>query len=354
MADIQVKIVDFASKNKQFTTADIVETFSVSRQYANRLLQPSLQEGVIIKVGSTRKAFYVHKDNIERNKYTAPIEYVHSYHANSLEEHAVLTKVEKDFPFITMLPENIKSIFDFAFSEMLNNAIEHSQTQLIHIKIIKEYKKISFTIRDAGVGVFRNIMNKKHLGSELEAIQELLKGKATTMPRSHSGEGIFFTSKTVDFFVLDSFGKRLTIDSSIPDTFIENIEKGKRGTIVSCVVSLETDRHLSDVFRKYTNLTEESDYGFDKTEIQVKLYSMGGVYISRSQARRILSGLEKFSIVVFDFDKVPVVGQAFADEIFRVFQAKHPKIHLEIKNMNDNVLFMINRAINEARKSGLS
>lgn len=114
---------------------------------------------------------------------------------------------------------------------------------------------------------------------------------------------------------------------------------------------LYSSNHLNEVFKKYTNLTEESDYGFDKTEIRIKLYTTGGVHISRSQARRVLSGLEKFKIIVFDFDKVPTVGQAFADEVFRVFHNKYPQIKLEVENMTDGVKFMIERARNEAEAS---
>ncbi|MFH0834705.1 MAG: STAS-like domain-containing protein, partial [Patescibacteria group bacterium] len=71
---------------------------------------------------------------------------------------------------------------------------------------------------------------------------------------------------------------------------------------------------------------------------------LSGVHISRSQARRVLAGLEKFKVIVFDFDKVPMIGQAFADEIFRVFHDKHPQIRLETANMNEGVEFMIKRA----------
>ena len=62
----------------------------------------------------------------------------------------------------------------------------------------------------------------------------------------------------------------------------------------------------------------------------------------------MLSGLDKFKIIVFDFNKVPVVGQAFADEIFRVFHQKHPTITLQSINMDDGVKFMIERAKHEA------
>ncbi|MBU0573190.1 MAG: STAS-like domain-containing protein, partial [Candidatus Margulisbacteria bacterium] len=109
-------------------------------------------------------------------------------------------------------------------------------------------------------------------------------------------------------------------------------------------------RHLNEVFEQYANQADNSDLGFDKTLIQVKLYTIGGVHVSRSQARRILSGLDKFKIILFDFNKVPLVGQAFADEIFRVFHNKHPDIRLETENMNEGVRFMVGRAQSTAKR----
>jgi hypothetical protein len=194
-------------------------------------------------------------------------------------------------------------------------------------------------------------MQKKNLKSELEAIQDILKGKTTTMPRSHSGEGIFFTSKVGDQFILDSYGHRVIFNNKIPDVFVQKASKIKKGTKVIFKISTDSARHLSDVFKKYTNQDSESDYGFDKTEIRVKLYAVGGVYVSRSQARRVLSGLGKFKIILFDFDKVPMVGQAFADEIYRVFRGKYPEIKIEETNMNEGVKFMIERAKNEAART---
>ena len=123
-------------------------------------------------------------------------------------------------------------------------------------------------------------------------------------------------------FILDSFGYQLTVTPK--DVIIKNIAIIKRGTRVIFEIATNSQLHLTDVFKKYTNIADDSDYGFDKTEIRVKLYTMGGVHISRSQARRILSGLEKFRIILLDFEDVPVVGQAFADEIYRVFQNTGP------------------------------
>ena len=65
--------------------------------------------------------------------------------------------------------------------------------------------------------------------------------------------------------------------------------------------------------------------------------------ISRSIARRILSNIEKFKIVFLDFNGVKTIGQAFADEIFRVFRNKHKEITILPINMNEEVKFMIKR-----------
>jgi len=149
--------------------------------------------------------------------------------------------------------------------------------------------------------------------------------------------------------MLDSFGYQLIINNKIPDVFVHKTKKIKRGTKVVFKIDIVSTQHLNDVFGQYTNQTEDSNYGFDKTMIQIKLYTFGGVHISRSQARRVLAGLEKFKVIVFDFNKVPLVGQAFADEIFRVFHNKHPKIRLETQNMNEGVKFMVERASNYER-----
>ncbi len=110
---------------------------------------------------------------------------------------------------------------------------------------------------------------------------------------------------------------------------------------VNATISAKSKRHLSDVFKKFES--DDGEMAFDKTEVRVRLFTMGTVYVSRSQARRVLVGLEKFKTVIMDFDKVPTVGQAFADEIFRVFAVRHPKIKIIPTNMNKAVEFMVKR-----------
>lgn len=345
------KILEIINEQGKVTSSEITSKMDVSRQYVNMVISDLVAEKQVIKIGGTRNAFYVSVLFANEHPEIFPSVFKKTYRNQSLEEHHALLEIEEKFPKILNLPENVRSIFTFAFSEMFNNAIEHSGSKNISIEVAERNGKLSFIVLDSGIGVFRNIMKKKELRSEIEAIQDLLKGKTTTMPKSHSGEGIFFTSKSADLFILDSFGYQLTINTKIEDISIKNISIIKRGTKVIFEIETNSERHLDQVFKKYTNLTDQSDYGFDKTEIRVKLYTMGGVHISRSQARRILSGLEKFKVILFDFEKVPVVGQAFADEVYRIFQHQHPDIKIEEENMSEGVRFMIERAKNEANKS---
>jgi anti-sigma regulatory factor (Ser/Thr protein kinase) len=341
-------ILEIAKREGKIFTRDIARQFNVSRQYASSLISELVSESRLLKIGSTRKALYVLPEYAEQHKEILPFRYVTTYKNNFLEEHKVLDQIERAFPLLKKLPENVRSIFTYGFSEMLNNAIEHSQSKRIQTEVSIQNKTLSFIVNDSGIGVFRNIMQKRGLKSELEAIQDLLKGKTTTMPKSHSGEGIFFTSKAADLFILDSFGFQLIVNNEIPDVFIAQTKKPKKGTRVVFKLLTSSHRHLNAIFKEYSNFGGKNDYGFDKTEVKVKLYTIAGIHISRSQARRVLSGLDKFKSVVFDFDKVPLVGQAFADEIFRVFHAKHPDIQLQEINMNEGVTFMIERAKNEA------
>lgn len=345
------KILQLIKQKGKLTSSEITGSIGVSRQYINMVISDLIAEKQVIKLGATRHAFYVSKNYIEKHPEVIPTVFKKKYKNRSLEEHKILLEIEEKFPRIAQLPENVRSIFTFAFSEMFNNAIEHSQSKTISVEVAVRNNDLSFIVNDSGVGVFRNIMKKKNLKSEIEAIQDLLKGKTTTMPKSHSGEGIFFTSKASDVFILDSFGYELSVNTIKPDVTIHRMPLKKRGTRVIFRISANSNRHLNDVFKKYTNLAEEGGFGFDKTEIRVKLFTTGGIHISRSQARRVLVGLEKFKIILFDYEKVPMVGQAFADEIYRVFQELHPDIRLEDENMSEGVRFMVERARNEAKKS---
>lgn len=343
------KILEVTREKGTVKSSDFVDDFGVSRQYVSKLISKLVEEKKLIKIGSTRSAIYTTEEYLQKNPKLTPTNYSKVLINRGLEEYKILDDIKYNFTPLAKLSENIKSIFEYAFSEMLNNAIEHSESKKIKFTVGLDKNILSFTIEDFGIGAFRNIMKKRNLNSEMEAIQDLLKGKTTTAPKMHSGEGIFFTSKIGDEFVLDSYGYQFIANNKIKDIFVKKVKGQKQGTKVVFRIDVNNKHHLNDVFREYANVGEDSDFGFDKTEIRVRLYTMGGINISRSQARRVLSGLEKFKIIIMDYDRVPTIGQAFADEVYRVFKNKKPDIDIQDINMNEAVKFMVERAKNEAK-----
>lgn len=323
---------------EEVSPKELAEKADVSRQHASSVLNELRKQGKAIRLGSGPAIVYVKPGHDK----ISDLKFERTFDNEGLREHKVLEEAKEKLLFLNKLSENVEHIFDYAFSEMVNNAIEHSQSEVVKVVVGEEDGFLRFVVKDQGVGVFRDVMKKKDLDSELEAIQDLLKGKTTTEPEIHSGEGIFFTSKAAGIFILESFDYRLEVNNKIDDYFIEKMDSEEEGTKVTFRISKETDRELRDIFKKFQS--DSVEYGFDKTEVRLKLYTMGDSYVSRSQARRVLAGLEKFRTIVLDFDKVSAIGQGFADEIFRVFKSKHPEVKVVCKNVNEEVQFMIDRA----------
>jgi len=69
-------------------------------------------------------------------------------------------------------------------------------------------------------------------------------------------------------------------------------------------------------------------------------------FVSRSQARRLLSGFNRFTNIILDFDGVRSIQQGFADEIFRVFLSDHPHITIDYINTNEQIENMIKHVKN--------
>ncbi|MBA3789457.1 STAS-like domain-containing protein [Patescibacteria group bacterium] len=337
-------IANFITKHGSVTSADVAAMLKMSRQQAHAILRGQVQTGGLIKIGHTRGTRYV------RSESTLPAKDQFSLDLKNLNlrEHEVLIEIRDRFLPLKLASENVQSIFDYTFSEMLNNAIDHSESEKISVSVFTtgdasrgEPTRLSFVIRDWGIGVFRNVMRGQKLSSELEAMQDLLKGKITTAPEAHSGQGIFFTSRVADLFSLRSYGWEMRIDNQLPDIFFLPNENVVQGTEVRFSLTYRSKKHLIDVFRAFES--EDGLQDFDRTEVHVRLFIHGTIHVSRSQARRVLTGLERFKRITLDFERVPTIGQAFADEIFRVFQTRYPGIHIEILNANEAVQFMINR-----------
>ena len=125
------------------------------------------------------------------------------------------------------------------------------------------------------------------------------------------------------------------VDAEIAENLIDPVDAAES------ILNKDEETKLKELFDKYG---DPENFTFDKTHIVVELArDQETEYISRSQAKRILVGLEKFRHVVLDFRNVRTVGQAFVDEVFRVFGQEHPEVKFEHINANENVEFMILR-----------
>ncbi|MBU0974729.1 hypothetical protein KKD03_03455 [Patescibacteria group bacterium] len=103
-------------------------------------------------------------------------------------------------------------------TEIVNNAIDHSNAKYIDVYISFSNHSVDVKVSDNGVGAFKNIMRKFGYSSELESIQQLLKGKLTTLPDYHSGQGIFFSTKAANFFEIVALNTNETIQFMIDRT----------------------------------------------------------------------------------------------------------------------------------------
>ncbi len=341
MANLKDKIYQAFMKSSRLTATALMKRFGVSRQAIHRHLKALVREGKILKQGSSRRTTFYLLNTAEarRTLLGKPRRFQKRIRAKGASEDVLLNELKQQAGFLDPLSPEALGIFQYAFTEMVNNAIDHSESTFITVDVTVDAATASFVVKDTGIGVFRSIEEKLGLASELEAIEDLLKGKQTTMPERHSGEGIFFTSKAADRFELQSHRKKLVVDNGARDLFVKDVRFTK-GTRVFFEMPTTSKRKLDDIFQEYT----KESFTFDKTSVAVKLFESGESYVSRSQARRLLHALEQFREIVLDFKGVETVGQAFADEVFRVFQNRHPDIVIRYEHANENVTFMIRRA----------
>ncbi|BBB90005.1 MAG TPA: hypothetical protein PKA28_07435 [Methylomusa anaerophila] len=123
------------------------------------------------------------------------------------------------------------------------------------------------------------------------AILELAKGKLTTDPAKHSGEGIFFTSRIFDNFYIRSGGLTFLSGSNNGPDYLLETDEPRKGTWVMMWIYKDSDIVTSKVFDEFT-ANDDDSYGFTKTHIPVRLVEHEeSSLVSRSQAKTSYSSL---------------------------------------------------------------
>ena len=286
-------LLEKIKQGKENISRTVSEEFGINQATVHSYLNELMDSGVIRRV--------------KRGEYTLVVsEYEYTLHRSEGDLDTDTYAYERCLKeHIADLPQNVRGIWAYAFSEMVNNVMDHSEAETMRVIIRRDYLDTQALIL---------------MKSLDEAIQELFKGKLTTDEKNHSGEGIFFTSKLMDEFFILSDGKVFT-NNRYDVSQVFDLPEMAGGTGVFMQLSNFTRKNSQEVFDMFSNV----DGGFTKTRIPIK-NMFDADPVSRSQAKRVCNGLNRFREVEIDFSGVDWMGQGFAHQIFVVFHTdKHER-----------------------------
>jgi len=306
------------------------KSFDISRQAVNKHIQKLVKQEALHAYGATRNRCYMQPMSKWKRFYFLKDELA--------EDMVWRTDIA---PLLKDLSANALDVWSYGFTEIFNNAMDHASAKTIGVVVMRSSTKTSMIIYDDGEGIFKKIRRVFNLHDQQHAVLELAKGKLTTDPKNHTGEGIFFASKVFDHFAIMSGNVSFLHEYDLGENLVSEIEK-LPGTRVIMQLNNHSTRTTQEIFDRFTS--EDGSYKFTKTIVPVHMaqYEKEKL-VSRSQAKRLLTRIDKFQTIIFNFEHVHAIGQAFADEIFRVFANSQPNIKLEVVNANKAVKQMISR-----------
>lgn len=297
----------------------VSDAFSINQNTVHNYINELIEQGVLVRVKRDAYCLAVKKADYSFSRKAGEIQDEQAIFDACLRKH------------LETLPANVLEIWEYILGEMINNVIDHSEAEELLISIRQTALSTKMLIIDNGVGVFAKIKEHFEMNSLDEAIRELFKGKLTTDPVNHSGEGIFFCSRLADLFVILSDQKIFTINKYDMDD-LTDIPVKQQGTSVLIELSNTSNKTAAGIFNQYAQV----DGGFQTTMIPLK-NMFDSAPVSRSQAKRLCQRLDKFSEVILDFDGLNWMGQGFAHQVFVVFQNLHPEIDLKPLHMSKGV-----------------
>lgn len=324
----------FLIKNIERYPKDVVrlasERFGVSRQTIYRHIKELVESGDLIVNGDNRNKTYKVNYKFDHLRF--------DLNASPDEEDIWRTNIR---PLLPPIEQNVIEICHYGLGEMINNVIDHSGASRMVINVKYNLSEIEFMVSDDGIGIFTKLQKHFNLIDKNHAILELAKGKLTSDPLKHSGEGIFFTSRMFDSFAILS-EDMVFLGHDNDDWLFPDRERYIKGTTIMMTIERRSKRTMKEVFDRFTPNIDEEDFGFGKTTVPLRLLQYEGEsLVSRSQAKRLIARFDQFKEVILDFKGITIIGQPFADEVFRVFQNAYPNTHLYPINTNEDIDRMI-------------
>ena len=225
-------------------------------------------------------------------------------------------------------------VLEYVCTELLNNIVDHSMASTAEVAFDWNANSVVLHIEDNGRGIFEVVRESNGLASLEDAALLLLKGKVTSDPQRHSGEGLFFSARACEWFCIQSSSLGLSLEAPAGWMFETPNEK-VIGTRIRARVSRT---RVPDMKRLFDEYCPQPELRFTRTLVQVGLLRhTDGELVSRSQGKRLVLGLDKFSSVTFDFSGVQRMQQGFADEVFRVWRSAHPQIRVDVIHVAEDV-----------------
>jgi len=312
--------------------AAVMERLAISRRSALALLARLVAAQWLVREGTSRKPIF----------RAGPLkQVVQRYTLAGLQEDLPW---QNDFAPFFELPANVARMAQHAFSELLNNAIDHSGGANVTVSLRQTAMHLQLLISDDGCGAFDRIQQNFDIADPTLAMLELSKGKLTSQPDRHSGHGLFFTSRLADVFDLHANHLAFQYRGWDRRSWYRGKPMPRQGTSAYLAIALDTSRTLDGVLRAHSH--DGAGYAFETTTVPLQLITGGQTGLeSRAQAKRVASRLQRFRRAEVDFSGIDDVSHGFADELFRVFSRQHPAVELVPVGMGPRVAAMIDSVL---------
>jgi len=319
-----------ARRKPQALDVELAARANVSLRTARRMLGRLVELNWLVREGSVRRPQW--GPGLLR-------QVVQRYELAGLEEDLPWSL---DFAPHFALPPNVLRMVQHAFCELLNNAIGHSGGTHVTVSLRQTASQAQLLVSDNGMGLFERIAQSFSIASPALAMLELSKGKLTSQPERHTGEGLFFTSRLADVF--DLHANDAAFQQRAWDERGWHPQRALRhtGTSIYAAFALDTPRTLDGVRSAYSVDAGPFGVEFNRTTVPLRLMTSAIEGLeSRAQARRVCARLGEFRRAEIDFGGVTSVGHAFADELFRVFGPAQHALELVPVNMTPAVAALV-------------
>ena len=338
IAPITQWITTAAVQHGDALPAHLMQRLQISRRKAGLLLNKLVALQWLTSNGTPRKP--LHRPGPLR-------QVVKRYALDGLQEDLPW---RLDFAPCFELPAEVARMAQHAFTELLNNAIDHSGGSTVTVSMRQTPLQLQLLVSDDGCGLFERIAQTFAVQDAQLAMLELSKGKLTSAPDHHSGHGLFFTSRLADVFDIHANATAFQCRAWDSRGWHVGRPASRSGTSIYLAITLETPRTLDAVLRAHSSSGQ--GYGFDRTRVSLSLITGGlagpggntrseTLLASRAEARRAVHRLDQFGHAEIDFSGIAQLGHGFADEMFRVFSRQHPAVELLPVGMSSQVAAMI-------------